>query len=260
MGTGYYVRAFARNEKGYGYGWEIDFDTDDPEPPSVTTTQVTEIIGQTAKAGGEITDTGGDPETIGGVCYQPSFPHPSYPASGGSACTLDREKDDPLIFISQMTDLIGGYTYYYRAYADNPAGTAYGIFEGNFIAGSELGTTCSVKEECKSGNCVDGVCCDTLCTGTCKACVTSKTGVSNGTCSNITSNTDPDSECTGVCQVCKSGVCSNATAGTDPESQCTAGGTGSVSDGCTSDFCNGADACAYQTTGDGGCPVCKTCS
>jgi hypothetical protein len=48
---------------------------------------------------------------------------------------------------------------------------------------------------CSTGHCADTVCCDSDCTGTCKACLSSKTAVANGTCSPISAGTDPDNEC-----------------------------------------------------------------
>ena len=98
------------------------------------------------------------------------------------------------------------------------------------------GTACSSGSECGSGYCVDNYCCNTACGGTCQACVLSKTGSATGTCANITSNTDPDSECAGACSVCQSGSCGNATIDSQPT-------------GCTG--CNWCDsngnckACAY---------------
>jgi len=100
------------------------------------------------------------------------------------------------------------------------------------------GTACSSGSECGSGYCVDSVCCDTACGGTCQACVFSKTGSATGTCANITSNTDPDSECAGACKVCKSGSCDNATADTDTEGSCTG----------NCDECDGAGACRGDNT------------
>ena len=107
------------------------------------------------------------------------------------------------------------------------------------------GTACSSGSECGSGYCVDNYCCNTACGGTCQACVLSKTGSATGTCANITSNTDPDSECAGACSVCQSGSCGNATIDSQPT-------------GCTG--CNWCDsngnckACAY-----GDCTIISFC-
>src|SRR4029079_18489171 len=61
------------------------------------------------------------------------------------------------------------------------------------------GAACSINGECTSGSCADGVCCNTACSGTCQACTTAKKGSgANGTCGNVATNTDPDSECPGA--------------------------------------------------------------
>ncbi len=100
------------------------------------------------------------------------------------------------------------------------------------------GTACTLGSECCSNNCIDGYCCNSACGGTCQACVFSKTGSATGTCANITSNTDPDSECAGTCKVCQSGSCGNATADTDTEGSCTG----------NCDECNGSGACRGDNT------------
>ena len=59
------------------------------------------------------------------------------------------------------------------------------------------GISCSVAGDCTSGNCVDGVCCSTTCSGSCQRCSGSSpswTGT-NGTCSNVPIDQDPDTEC-----------------------------------------------------------------
>lgn len=68
------------------------------------------------------------------------------------------------------------------------------------------GQVCNRGAMCSSGHCTDGVCCTTACSGTCEACISSKTGQTQGKCARITSNTDPDNECKGG-DVCISGVC-----------------------------------------------------
>jgi hypothetical protein len=57
------------------------------------------------------------------------------------------------------------------------------------------GQPCSSGPECASGSCVDGVCCNQACSGQCQACVQSKTGQPDGSCSAVSANTDPDMEC-----------------------------------------------------------------
>ena len=80
------------------------------------------------------------------------------------------------------------------------AATHYCNASGSCVARKSDGDGCTAAEQCASGFCptADGVCCDTACGGGCQACLASKTGGSNGTCSFVTSGTDPDSECSNV--------------------------------------------------------------
>jgi len=76
-------------------------------------------------------------------------------------------------------------------------------------------------------------------------------------CRNIADG-QQDEGCDGVCWGCMNEECVIAANGTDPGGYCTPGIT--TSDGCRSDYCSGTDAsCGIQTSGDGGCPTCKTC-
>lgn len=90
-----------------------------PKLPTITTTVVSDIQIQTAVSGGEITDNGGAEIIMRGVCW--------------------REEQNPTItdnktengigdgsFISPITELEVGKTYYVRAYATNVVGTNYG--------------------------------------------------------------------------------------------------------------------------------------
>lgn len=87
--------------------------------PSLTTTSITGISGTTAVSGGNITDDGGASVTARGVCWSTitgptiSNPHSSNGSGTGS-------------FVSSLTPLAVGTTYYVRAYATNSVGTAYG--------------------------------------------------------------------------------------------------------------------------------------
>jgi hypothetical protein len=56
------------------------------------------------------------------------------------------------------------------------------------------GSTCSSDVVCDSAHCIDGVCCETTCDGTCLSCALRGT---EGTCSPVPENTDPDNECPG---------------------------------------------------------------
>jgi hypothetical protein len=97
------------------------------------------------------------------------------------------------------------------------------------------GTVCSTGSECCSGYCVDGYCCNTACSGSlCQTCgALSHLGA--GTCGYVSSSSE------------------------DPDNDCNPGST--AEDGCSSDYCSGTGySCgSHLTSGEGGCPACKTC-
>jgi len=117
-GTTYYARAYGENIEGAGYGEQISFTTD-ITAVTVETFEVTDIYHDTAVSGGEVTDDGGGDVTERGVCYGMS----SSPVLDDT-CTHDGQGVGT--FESELTGLIGGETYYVRAYATNQVGTVYG--------------------------------------------------------------------------------------------------------------------------------------
>jgi hypothetical protein len=145
------------------------------------------------------------------------------------------------------------------------------------------GSACLAGDhQCQSGHCVDGVCCNSVCTGTCMACSAAKTGGANGTCTAVTTGTDPDAECTdagssscGTTGLCGNGACALYAAGT----QCamatcvgttltkarTCNGTGTCVTpnpstlACAPYLCTGT-ACTTTCTIDGDCASGSYCS
>ena len=116
--THYYVRAYASNTAGTAYSSQTEFTTLSGLP-TVSTTQASNITNQSAQTGGNITDNGGFPVLQRGVCFS-TTPLPTI-ASGH---TTDGSGSGT--FTSQLFNLTPSTTYYYRAYATNVAGTAYG--------------------------------------------------------------------------------------------------------------------------------------
>ena len=66
---------------------------------------------------------------------------------------------------------------------------------------SRNGQACTGASTCASGYCTDGVCCDSACTGTCVSC--NQAG-RQGQCTPYTAGTDPQGECQGGSDLCKS--------------------------------------------------------
>jgi uncharacterized protein (TIGR02145 family) len=88
--------------------------------PTVVTTSVTNISITTSTSGGNITSDGGASVTARGVCWSTSA-NPTI-----ALTTKTTNGTGTGIFVSNITGLSSSTTYYYRAYATNSAGTAYG--------------------------------------------------------------------------------------------------------------------------------------
>jgi hypothetical protein len=114
-GTKYYVRAYAKNEQGgEAYGTAKDFTTE-ATLPTVTTDG---IEGTTAH--GTVTADGGKPVTERGICWGLNHNPTTADLHNSNGTGLGS-------FAVPLTDLQPGKTYYYRAYATNEMGTAYGL-------------------------------------------------------------------------------------------------------------------------------------
>ncbi|MBQ9436174.1 MAG: fibrobacter succinogenes major paralogous domain-containing protein [Bacteroidales bacterium] len=91
----------------------------DNYPPTVTTAPVTEITSHSAMSGGEVQQDGGSAVITKGVCWSakanPTI-NDSHIAAGSGLGS----------FVSALTGLTYGTTYYVRAYAENGMGVSYG--------------------------------------------------------------------------------------------------------------------------------------
>lgn len=116
--TKYYVRAYAMNGTTAIYGDTLSFTTK-PVVPAVTTADITNITGNSASGGGEVTIAGGAAVTAYGICY----------STEQEPTTEDNITEDGSgtgAFTSELTGLQGNTTYFVRSYATNSAGTGYG--------------------------------------------------------------------------------------------------------------------------------------
>ena len=93
---------------------------EDPKPPTVSTTDVTEITATTAVSGGTILDDGGDAAITNGVCWNTS----AEPTVNNNK-TVDAGSAS---YVSNITGLLPNTTYYLRAYATNSGGTSYKVW------------------------------------------------------------------------------------------------------------------------------------
>jgi hypothetical protein len=120
---------------------------------------------------------------------------------------------------------------------------------------------CAV-ENCNKGTCDGSGACDYYTTGegACATCSTCESA-SSTSCVTITDNlqdTEGSNVCEGTCEACQSGSCSDADVDTDPGDDCAQGSN--ETHGCSGNVCDGSGSCDVQESGDGGCPLCGTCS
>ena len=106
---------------------------------------------------------------------------------------------------------------------------------------SENGAACSVDTDCVSGDCVDMICCNSSCTGSCQSCKSALTGVSDGTCTFVSSGkADP----VGTCVVGSPGSC---------------GETGTCDGHGACSFAGSATTCVPASCGSGSFTPASTC-
>ncbi|SHG65101.1 fibrobacter succinogenes major paralogous domain-containing protein [Pedobacter caeni] len=120
-GTKYYIRAYATNSLGTSYGNLDSLTTLDL--PTLTTTPATSILTSSAVTGGEITSDGGTTVYARGICWS-TVKDPTILLT-----TKTSNGQGTGVFTSNMTGLVIATKYYFRAYATNSVGTAYGALD-----------------------------------------------------------------------------------------------------------------------------------
>jgi len=117
--TTYYVRAYATNANGTSYGSQVNFTTTSVVLPTVTTTSASNITATSASCGGNIVNNTGLAITARGLCWGTSQ-NPDINGLHSSGGTGSGS------FTTTIPNLAPNTTYYVRAYATTPSGTAYG--------------------------------------------------------------------------------------------------------------------------------------
>lgn len=119
----YYYRAYATNGDGTGYGEIKSFTTFGAKPTIATKTAVS-ITNNSAILGGEITSEGDSGVTERGIIYSTTN---SLPKIGKTGVTKVADANTGIgVFSNTITALDTKNIYYYRSYAINSQGTAYG--------------------------------------------------------------------------------------------------------------------------------------
>jgi pectate lyase len=118
-GTVIHLRAYAKTTAGTAYGNELTFTTLPATLPELTTITASDIKGETAISGGNVSYNGGAPVSAQGVCWN---------TTGNPSIADNKSSDSTNVsnYQSLMKNLVPNTTYFYRAYATNVAGTGYG--------------------------------------------------------------------------------------------------------------------------------------
>ncbi|MEN6327025.1 MAG: stalk domain-containing protein [Syntrophomonas sp.] len=133
--TKYYFRAYAKNDDGTGYGDVKSFttyedDDEDEDEPEVTTKNATDIEEDSARLNAEIDSIGASDIEEYGFCYGKTQSCSEEVEAG------DDELDEGDEFDCDLDDLDEDTKYYFKAYAKNDNGTAYGKLK-SFKTGSD---------------------------------------------------------------------------------------------------------------------------
>ncbi|MEK7662047.1 MAG: hypothetical protein AAB355_00915 [Patescibacteria group bacterium] len=131
-GTTYYSRAYATNSTGTGYGTIETFTASSCTAPAVATNAATNVDASSATLNGNITATGGSNSTVRGFAWGTNSSLATV-----FATTTESGSFGTGAFTKNVSGLLSGVTYYFRAYATNATGTGYGSIQ-SFTAGTDM--------------------------------------------------------------------------------------------------------------------------
>lgn len=127
-----------------------------------------------------------------------------YNGAGNSVSTVDLYDHTTHTFKPGPPMLVAVGSHIAASLPNGRVLAAYGFSAGVFnqnLRWSEVltaipnGLACTNALDCISGVCTDGVCCNTACTGTCRSCLSPRTGIPSGICGDVVNGGDPDNEC-----------------------------------------------------------------
>ena len=121
-GTTYYYRAYAINSQGTAYGTIKNFTTLN-DIPTLTTTDATVVAATSATLAGNISLQGDSPVTERGIVYSTTDTNPKI---GDTNVIKNNNGFGTGAFSKNITSFTANTGYFYRAYATNSQGTAYG--------------------------------------------------------------------------------------------------------------------------------------
>jgi hypothetical protein len=119
LNSTYYFRAYAANLYGTSTGEILSFTTDNI--PTVTTGAASAVVATSSTLNGNITNTGGENAGVRGFAYATSSG-----LTTNVSTTTENGSFGTGAFTGSAESLTGNTTYYARAYATNPYGTAFG--------------------------------------------------------------------------------------------------------------------------------------
>lgn len=116
----YYIMAFAGNALGVKFGNPVSVTTA-AKLPTIETIQVSNNTGYIAKSGGQIISNGGASITAKGILWSTTKD-----AKIETTTTFTSDGSGEASYVSNLTNLVPGTTYYVKAYARNSIGVGYG--------------------------------------------------------------------------------------------------------------------------------------